>query len=271
MHVKEWKAALAAVPIYYQVILANSAMALTVIVTLIFFRTVLVAAAVVLGCGITNALLVRAAFQVEHHRRNQRQLLAWTLNESEKERLRVARQLQDHAAQKLAALMLTAGGNPAISQEAAAVMQDLCDTAQTLRPPGIEHLGLNGALSWYARSLERRFEVEIDLVIDPRLDGIQQPLALGIFRILEDLLATTAARTRGRIELFLSYTDGDVQSYLSGALDITANQRFRLDEWAAVLGGKVRIARHANITIVTVTVPIPEKGPNGGYDSRLAG
>lgn len=254
---------------YYKIILANSIMALTVIWTLLFFRTALVAGAVVAGCGITNALLVRAALQVEHQRNHQRQLLARTLNESEKERARIARQLQDDAGQRLAALMLSARGNAAVSSEAAAVMKELYETAQTLDPPGLRHLGLSGALGWYVRSLERRFAVRVNLAVDTRLQQLEESLALAMFRILEDVLENTSERARGWIDVYLAKGNSKAHVYIATGV-LTSTERFRLAERTAVLGGDTKVSDRDDQSIVTLTIPLVEK-IDAGHDSRFAG
>ncbi|MGQ0560424.1 MAG: hypothetical protein ACT443_00965, partial [Gemmatimonadota bacterium] len=103
----KWKGASAVlrVPIFYKVILANSAMAFVVIATLLTLRDqLLTAGVIVVACGVINALLVRAALTVDTLRQQQRELFAWSLNRTEAERSRVARELQDGAAQRLAAL-----------------------------------------------------------------------------------------------------------------------------------------------------------------------
>lgn len=259
------------VPIYYKVIIANSVMALTVITTLLISSTALVAGVVVVACGIMNALLVRAAFAVEAQHRSQRQLLAWTMDRSEQERSRLASQLQDDAAQRLAALVLKAAGDPAISQEAAAVMEELCDAAQALHPPGIRHAGLRGALGWYARSLERRFDVTIDLRADAELENLEQSLALGIYRILEDVLEHAVEHAPGRLDLYVTRKDPLVQADARLSYTMPPNERFRLTERTAVLGGQTRITDRDGETVVNLLIPMLEREPHAGYDSRLAG
>jgi signal transduction histidine kinase len=257
-------------PIYYKVIVANSAMALTVIVTLLTFRTALVAAVIVVASGITNALLVRAAFHVEKHRLKQRQLLAWTLSRSEQERSRVAGQLQDDAAQRLAALALNSAGHRAIADEAAAVMEQLCNTAQTLRPPGFQLLGLKGALSWYARSLASRFGTTIELSLDQSLETLDPALALGIYRILEDVLES-AARQGENVDLTVTHAATGTAILLRLEHALTSAEHFRLVERTALLGGETETANRHSQTFVSLTIPLQERRHHVGHDSRLAG
>jgi signal transduction histidine kinase len=261
---------LARLPIYYKVIVANSAMALTVIVTLLAFRTTLVAAVVVVGCGLTNALLVRAAFHVEKHRLKQRQLLAWTLSQSEKERARVAGQLQDDAAQRLAALAIKSSGQRAIADEAAAIMEQLCSTAETLRPPGMQLLGLEAALSWYTRSLQRRFGITVRLSLDESVETLDPALALGIYRILEDVL-DSAARQGEDVDLTVSHTATETAVVLRLAHALTGTEHFRLVERTALLGGETEITKRRSQTVVRITIPLQERRNHVGHDSRLAG
>jgi signal transduction histidine kinase len=181
------------IPIYYKVILANSAMALTVIATLLFWHDQAIAVAtVVVTAGVVNALLVRTALSVETLQRQQRELFAWTLDQTEAERTRVAREIHDGAAQRLAALLLQLSGDHPVSSEAAAVMNDLCETAQTLQPPRMQLLGLAAALQWYAGAIEARTGLVVDLTIDGDLQPVEGTVALGFYRVVEDILETAA-------------------------------------------------------------------------------
>jgi signal transduction histidine kinase len=263
--------ALSGVPIYYRVIVANSVMALTVIATLLLFQTAMVAGVVVVACGMTNALLVRAAFQVDQQTRKQRQLLAWTLNESEKERSQLAYELQENAAQRLAALLLKVKGDPAVSGEAAAVMQDLCATAQTLQPPTIGLLGLNGALKWYAQSVQQRLGMQLDVTADESVVFLDRSLALAIYRMVQDVVETAAADAPKRIDVSVTTTGTLLHVSVDVPRILTQAEHFRVAERAALLGGQLRMSHHDKQAFVNITIPMEAEPSHGRYDSRLAG
>ena len=263
-------AVLRGMPIYYKVIMANSVMAVAVIGTLLFWHDQKVAVAtVVVTAGVVNALLVRTALSVDALRRQQRELFAWTLDQSEAERHRVAREIHDGAAQRLAALLLQLSGDRAVSTEAAAVMNDLCETAQTLQPPGMRLLGLPGALQWYARAIQARTGLTVDLTIDGNLQNVDGTVALGFYRVVEDLLETAANEAAEYAELSVVATTSSL--VLAGRIQhvFTRSEHFRLAERAALLGGALECSQTERETVIRLTIPNREN--HVGYDSRLAG
>lgn len=258
------------VPIYYKVIMANSAMALAVIGTLLVWHDQTAAVAtVVVTAGVVNALLVRTALSVETLRRQQRELFAWTLDQTEAERSRVAREIHDGAAQRLAALVLQLSGNGAVSSEAAAVMNDLCDTAQTLQPPGMRLLGLAAALHWFARNITARTGLEVDLTVEGPVQQVEGTTALGFYRVVEDILETAANEAAERAELSVIATSSSL--VLAGRIQhvFTRSEHFRLAERAALLGGALECTTAGGDTVLRLTIPTREH--HVGYDSRLAG
>lgn len=265
--------ALKAVPIFYRIVIANTAMAGTVIITLALFGTEAVAMLVVLASGVVNALLVNAALKVDGIRKQQRELFAWSLNEAETERARVAYEIRESAAQRVAAMMLAATGQE-MKTEAAAVMQELVETAERLQPPRIQFLGLPGALSWYARSVEQR-GISVELTMDGPLDRLEPEVTLGLYRMLEDVVETMARQFPPTLEICIVATEDMVASSICSVmagksqLPFTSAEEFRLSERAACLGGSLDIARRADSTTVHVTTPTREA--HARYDSRLAG
>jgi signal transduction histidine kinase len=266
--------ALKEVPIFYRIVIANTAMAGTVIVTLATFGTEAVAVVVVLASGLVNALLVGAALKVDGMREQQRDLFAWSLNQAERERRRVAYEIRESAAQRLAALML-APGHEAVKTEAAAVMQELVDTAETLQPPRIEFLGLPGALAWYSRSIERRLGIPVRITTDGPLDSFKPEVTLGLYRMLEDIVETMAQHLPVTLDVCIAATDqmvaSSVWSYGTSEppRDFTEAEVFRLQERAACLAGKLEVVRTVDSICVHVTTPIREA--HARYDSRLVG
>lgn len=270
--------ALVRVPIFFKVILANSAMALIVVAALLTLQdrwvmTLLIVAA----SGVVNALLVRGALTVDSLRAQQRELFAWTLDRTEEERSRVARGLQDGPAQRLAALALLSGGDRAIAGEAKAVMEELYDTVLTLQPPRMQLLGLEGALTWYGESLERRLGVDVRVTIRGDLNWLGPALRMGIYRAIEDVIETLARSHPSHIDLSIAASADAVAASIRAHTDsdaaeppgFTETERFRLSERVACLDGRLHITRGPSSTFIHIT--IPQREHHGGYDSHSAG
>lgn len=81
------------------------------------------------------------------------------------------------------------------------VVRDLCDTAETLQPPGMRLLGLRGALDWYARSFEKRTGVITRAVVDGNVERIDNTTALGLYRAIEDILGTFPLGPLDRVQI----------------------------------------------------------------------
>lgn len=272
MQQRQWsiRGALDRVPIYFRVIAANSAMAGVVIATLLLRQDeVIVVTVIVVTAGIVNALLVRAAFTMDRMRRQQRDVLAWTMAQTEKERDRIAVALHDDVAQRLAALVMRASTDRAVSTEAAAVMYDLCETARTLQPPGMQLLGLRGALDWYVRSLEQRTGLAVAHVVDCPQDALDPLTALGVFRLIEDILGTAADEGVEAAELDVQAHGDALAIRVRIAHDFTSAERFRLTERAALLGGRLHVSRDSSATLIQITLPV--RGSHVGHDTRIAG
>lgn len=235
-------------------------MAGLVILTLLVLQDDLVAAgAIVLACGVVNALLVRATLAVDRFREQQREVLAWTIEQTERERDRVATEIRDGAAQQLAALMLMRQADgEALSREAASVIDTLCATAQTLQPPGIRLSGLDAALNWYVRALERRIGLAVQLTIEPSLRTVGPGVALGFFRIVEDILETAGNAGAQQARLTIQDAAPALVAMLSIEHLFTTAERFRISERAALLGGRVELTSGPVSTQFLITIPRPE-------------
>jgi PAS domain S-box-containing protein len=146
------------------------------------------------------------------------------LQATEEERQRIARELHDDTAQRLAALILRvrrlaeeAGGakRMALLEE---IREEIVDAAEGvkrmargLRPPEIEELGLALAVAAHVRSLREgaSFEVDADLgVVDPYLNVTAK---LALYRIVQEALSNSrrySGDRRASVRLFVE--DGTV-------------------------------------------------------------
>lgn len=268
--------ALFEVPIFYRIVIANTAMAGMAVIALIVFRTDAAAAAVVIvASGIVNALLVKAALGVHGMRRQQRELFAWSLHQAENERARIVNEIQESAAQRLATVLLDKNAPAAVSAEAAGVIEQLVATAETLRPPRLEFLGLPAALAWYCRSLERRTAARVALTSDGPLEAIDHNVALGIYRVVEDVAETLAASRPLSFDFHIAADDGMVTISVSARLPdpqipgFTGTEVFRLNERIACMDGLLDIARSGFDIRVRITTPTREA--HARHDPRIAG
>ena len=266
------------VPIFFKVILANSAMALVVVLALLTLHDMrLTVMLIVVACGVLNALLVHAALAVDALRSRQRELFAWTLHRTEEERSRVARGLQDGLAQRLAALALRSNGDRAIADEATAVMEELYDAALSLQPPRMQLLGLRGALSWYGESVERRLGVAVQVSIRGELNWLSPALRMGIYRAIEDAVEIVARHVPAHIDIEIAASGSAVAASIRARTrpdapeqpSFTASEEFRLSERVACFDGRLHISHRPDGTVVHIT--IPQRDNDGCYHSRSAG
>lgn len=259
---------LSRVPIFYKVIIANSAMVLIVILAFLGLRTHVIAIVTVFACGVANAILVRAALSPAAQLR---ELLALTFHQNEEQRAHIASRIQDNAAQRLAALVLRAPGDSVVSDEAAAVMEELCMAARTLQPPAMKLLGLKGALEWLARDIEDRAGSHVRVSCDVAPGRLAYPIALGLYRILEDILETSARNAPHHMDLYVTTAGARVDCVARVEHRFSNAEQFRIAERAAYLAGRSTVEQLDHRTVVRVTIPIQKNGSDVRYDSRIAG
>jgi signal transduction histidine kinase len=265
------------IPVFYKVIIAN-AVSIACLLLLLFAAhvpaqafTTWGALAVILAMGVGNALLVRAAMRpiIQH-----RELFGWMLENAEKERDRVAGALHDRLAQQLAAALLSKD----LRAEVLAVIEELCETAQTLQPGGMRLLGLRGALEVYAQSLEKRTGVVLRSNVDASLQSLDETKARGLYRAIEDIIESLPLKPVDRVDVRLRGRDGAVEGVItifhgqtdSSAYVLTSSEGFRIKERIAWLGGELTFMSHTGQTAVRVRIPINQSEEHVGYDSSLA-
>ncbi len=132
----------------------------------------------------------------------------------EEEQRRIARELHDGIAQGLAALSVNldmlrecnkVARDPEISR-ALSTCQDLADQAfreirtisYLMYPAVLDGLGLPEALRWYVEGFTRHTKIKTGLDIPSKLPRLPRPLATGIFRIVQDCLATIQRNSGSR-------------------------------------------------------------------------
>jgi PAS domain S-box-containing protein len=231
--------------------------------------------------------LVIATVRDVTQRRQLRDLGVAALRASETERKRVARELHDDTAQRLAALLIrlrvierdTSNEHAssllkAFRDELAAAAEGVRRIARGLRPPELEDAGLVAALRAHARTLREGIGLMVELDADPVDDLLNSDRRLVLYRVIQEALANvsrhsgvTTAHVRvqrgdGAIVVTVAdqgrgFTEGR-QSTLGGGLGLVGMQ-----ERAAGVGGRVQIESAEGVgTRVTITLPVPPVGSN---------
>jgi len=216
---------------------------------------------------------------VTEHRRL-RNFSEGALQATEEERQRIARELHDDTAQRLATLILrvrrladesSAEKRALLLEEIREEIVDAADgvkrMARGLRPPEIEELGLALAITAHVRSLREGagFEVETDLAAVEHVLNVTAKLAL--YRIVQEALSNARRHSgaeRAHVRLFLDggtvvaqVADEGTGFLQSQALDAGGGLGLvGMRERAAMVGGRLTIeSEPGEGTQVTVTVP----------------
>ncbi len=205
------------------------------------------------------------------------------LRATEEERKRIARELHDDTAQRLATLILRVRALVNVKDEAARrhlfrdVRAEIVEAAdgvkrmsRGLRPPEIEEVGLVLAVQAHVRSLQEAggFEVDLDMgVVDPFLEVTAK---LAVYRIIQEALSN--ARRHGRTNRASVRLDRDGEEIVAvirdrgrgfTLADARDGQRglglIGMQERATMVGGRLAIeAVPGEGTTVRVSVPITE-------------
>lgn len=208
------------------------------------------------------------------------------LRAAEEERQRIARELHDDTAQRLAALILRVRRVADEEDDRArrvlfeAVREEIIEAAEAvkrmsrgLRPPEIEELGLELALQAHIRSLSQamEFTVRADLgVVDPYLD---ETAKLALYRIIQEALSNArrhADTDRATVRLA---REGDVviaeiedRGRGFSPSDVAAGEGglglVGMQERATMIGGRLSVeAVPGQGTKVRVSVPLSNGEP----------
>jgi PAS domain S-box-containing protein len=127
---------------------------------------------------------------------------AGAVRAAEEERQRIARELHDDTAQRLAGLMLmlkVAGKTEdpkereerieQVREEIGAAADAVRRIARGLRPPVLDDVGLPAALESLVRSLRQAHAVDIDLTMDEPLGRLGADSELAMYRIVQEALS----------------------------------------------------------------------------------
>jgi len=145
-----------------------------------------------------NAMLEQSA----RYRGRLRELAAHALTAQEAERARIARELHDDTAQRIAAISLhlrVLGNSPErqglaeqldqVRDDLEAAVEGLRRIARGLRPPALDDLGLVPAVQAHARELRERSEVRIEVEASRREPVLSRDTELAAYRIVQEALS----------------------------------------------------------------------------------
>ncbi len=221
-------------------------------------------------------------------RQRLRDIAARALEAEEEERKRIARELHDDTAQRLAALLLRirvarSASDPAardalleeVRTELGATIEAVRRFARGLRPPALEELGLVPALEAHARRLEDSAGLRVQIEADP-LEGLLSPQAeLALYRIVQEALSNVARHAGAERALVrLTRMDGWVTATVEddgrgfAVAEVMAHERrglglFGMQERAVYLGGRVEIDSRPGAG-TRVRAEIPGAAAEGG-------
>ena len=238
-----------------------------------------------------NPELVIATVRDVTQRKQLRDLGVAALRAAETERKRVARELHDDTAQRLAALLIrlrvierdTRDNRvspllTAFREELAAAAEGVRRIARGLRPPELEDAGLVAALRAHARALRDGTGLVVDLDADPVDDLLNSDRRLVLYRIVQEALANVSRHSgvssaqvsvkRGDGAVIVTvrdegkgFTDGR-QSTLGGGLGLVGMQ-----ERAAGVGGRVQVESSVGGgTSVVMTLPVTPPAESSGRE-----
>lgn len=150
-----------------------------------------------------------------------REFGADALNAAEEERQRIARELHDDTAQRLAALLVRIRAEMnRLGEEGASFLEELRSElleitegirriARGLRPPALDDAGLAAALQSHVRSVAETADLEVDLEVervDPLLDG---DAMLALYRIAQEALSNAVRHSGADRVAIRVLDDGD--------------------------------------------------------------
>jgi two-component system NarL family sensor kinase len=212
------------------------------------------------------------------------------LRTQDEERRHLARELHDHAGQTLAALSLTlsaievsAAKDPSLAtlaSEGRQLSDDLSREIRTLsyllHPPLLDEVGLESALRWYVEGFSQRSKIQVELDLPAGEARLPRDLELVIFRIVQESLTNvhrhsgspsakiSIRRAVGSIVLEIRDVGKGISSERQVELTTArAGVGVRgMEERVRQFGGTLEVRSNENVTIVAVTLPIPDNTAN---------
>lgn len=217
------------------------------------------------------------------------QVLRKTISAQEEERRRLARELHDETAQRLAALSIALDrardgldpSNPALARILEAkenVSRLLADTRRLilgLRPTVLDDLGLIPAIRWYCETYLAAQGIEVTITADKAPPRLPSHIEVALFRIVQEAVNNIARHSgAGHAGVEINFSDEVVRVVVSddgkgfdaaGLLDPAAKAGesvglLGMQERVNLLGGRLDIRSTAGAgTAITVEAPVTEE------------
>lgn len=155
-------------------------------------------------------------------RRRLREFGAGALQAAEEERRRIARELHDDTAQRLAGLLIRLRlarrtGDPdrrsrlldEAREEILASAEAVRRIARGLRPPALEDAGLAAALRWHVRQQIEPADVTAEVDLEKVEDLLDEDAKLAVYRIVQEALSNVVRHASARKVRVRLFRDGD--------------------------------------------------------------
>ena len=226
--------------------------------------------------------------QLEENAHQMQQLSRLILQAQEAERLRLARELHDEAAQALTSLivhlrLLERAKNPSEAQQrvvelrelTAQALEDVRRVSLDLRPTILDDLGLAPALEWRVDEFNRLDDVSAELRIEGLAQRLPRDMELVLYRTGQEALSNIAKHARATaVRVRLWTHDGWVHLEIQDngcGFDPTAPVSesgsglglLGMRERLAMIGGELDIDSAPNRgTTISARAPLPDSGHN---------
>jgi signal transduction histidine kinase len=229
--------------------------------------------------------------QAERSSRNSeeslRRLTGRLLQLQDAERRKFSRELHDSLGQALVGakmnleIFATQPRDGLLAEVMQLLDQSIAETrtiSHLLHPPLLDEAGLSSATKWYVEGFAQRSSIEVKVDLPDHVDRLPKPIALGLFRILQESLTNIhrhsgSAKAEVALQILPSRVVLTVRDYGKGVepewlATFRANgmnagvglagMRERMHD----LGGKLSINRCSPGTLISVSLPIPEEVSN---------
>jgi signal transduction histidine kinase len=210
-----------------------------------------------------------------------RRLTGRLLQLQDAERRKFSRELHDSLGQYLAGAkmnleMYASQQKESLLAEAVQLLDRSISETRTishlLHPPLLDEAGLSSAAKWYLEGFAQRSGIEVKIDLPEELSRLPRPVALGLFRILQESLTnihrhSNSAKAEVALELLPNHVLLRVRDYGKGiAPDLLETFRANgsnsgvglagMRERVRELGGQFTIQRCSPGTLISVTLPV---------------